>query len=108
MIYIKQANTETFTTDPIKNCDGTPMDFSTATVKFIIKERMEDDDSLATIEKELEHPDSNILSWELDVEETKGINVGNYYVAVKIFWDDTREREIFNDVLTVEKGVFNE
>jgi hypothetical protein len=108
MIYIKQANTENFTLGPIKHCDGSPIDLSAATVKMIIKKDVSDDDSAAVITKESIHPESNIVLFSLSADETAVVPLGEFYIAFKIFWDNGIEREIFNDLLICEKGVFNE
>ena len=77
-IYIKQGDTETLTTNPIKTCDGVGIDLSDAVVKLIIKENMEDPDENAILLKSLEHPESNIVSFQLSADETAAIMIGQY------------------------------
>jgi hypothetical protein len=108
MIYIKQANSESFAVGPIKDCAGQPVDLLAAEVRMIVKENINDEDSAAVLSKSVIHPESNIVLFNFTPEEMSDLMVGQYVMAFKIFWDNGDEIEIFNDTLVVEKGVFNE
>ena len=107
MIYIKQANTEEFNLGPINTCDGQPADLSEASVRLIIKKSIEDDDMKNVALKSVDNPESNIILFQFTPGDTANIPVGEYRIAVKIFYTNGREVEIFNDKCIVEKGVFN-
>ena len=108
MIYIRQANTEAFAVGPVKFCNGDAVDLSEATVKMMIKRDINDRDDMAVLAKEIINPDSNIVLFNLTADETLTIPEGQYIMGVKIFFNDHIQREIFSDLITIERGVFNE
>lgn len=106
MQYIqqKQYNSFTFT---LTNCDGSAMDLSAATVKFIVKKTRNTPDSDAVLTGQFVNPDTNILMYEFDATETN-IAEGQYVMGLKIFKSDDKNEEVFSDDVKVVKGVFNE
>lgn len=91
----------------LENCDGTPMDLSSATVKFILKRNKTDLDSLALLSGEYVNPDTNILQYEFSATDTANLEEGTAIGALKIYRTDAKDEEIWSDEYTIEKGVFN-
>lgn len=103
-IQVKQYNSFTFT---LTNCDGTPVDLSSATVKFIVKKTRNTPDTDAILTSQLVNPNTNILMFEFDATETN-IAEGQYVMGLKIFKANDKNEEVFSDDVKVVKGVFNE
>lgn len=88
---------------------STPMDLSNKTVKAIIKKNKDDADNNAVLPiKTYTNIDVNYIVPTYTATETKTLKEGNYYFAIKIYTVDNLDRELYNDVLTVSKGVFND
>lgn len=107
MEYITLANEKNFTFE-LTNCDGSPVDLSTSTVKFIVKESKLDDDLRAVLSGEYVNPDTNILSFQFDAEQTKVLTEGKCYAALKIFRDGNLNEEVWNDEVKIVRGTFND
>ena len=103
-IQAKQYNSFTFT---LENCDGTPVDLSAATVKFIVKKTRNTPDTDAVLSGEIVNSNTNILMFEFDATETD-IAEGSYVIGLKIFKSDDKNLEVYSDDCKVVKGVFNE
>lgn len=107
MEYITLANEKNFTFE-LTNCDGSPVDLSTSTVKFILKENKLDDDVRAILSGEYVNSDTNILSFQFDAEQTKRLNECKHYAALKIFRDGNLNEEVWNDEVKIVRGTFND
>ena len=108
MEYITVANEKNFTFE-LTNCDGSPVDLSTSTVKFILKESKQDDDVRAVLSGEYVNSDTNILSFQFDADQTKALTDGKkYYAGLKIFRDGNLNEEVWNDEVKVVRGTFND
>lgn len=92
----------------LTNCDGTPVDLSTSTVKYILKRNKSDNDSQALLSAEYEKPDTNILDFDFDATQTAGLVAGNAVCAIKIYRTNNKDEEIWSDECVIEEGVFNE
>ena len=92
----------------LTNCDGSAVDLSTSTVKFILKRKKSDSDSQALLSYEYENPTTNNLLFEFDATQTGGLEVGDAIGAIKIYRDDDKDEEIWSDEYVIEEGVFNE
>lgn len=92
----------------LENCDGSAMDLSSATVKFILKKTKEDDDENALLAGEYENPDTNIIDFEFSALDTATLSVGSAIGALKIYRADNKDEEIWSDEYVIEKGVFDE
>ena len=103
-IQIKQYNSFTFT---LENCDGTPVDLSAATAKFIVKKSRNTPDTDAVLSGQIVNSDTNIIMYEFDATETD-IQEGTYVGALKIFKADDKNDEVWSDDFKAVKGVFNE
>lgn len=88
---------------------STPMDLSNRTVKAIVKKNKDDADESAVLPiKTYSNLDVNYIIPTYTASQTQVLKEGNYYFAIKIYTVDGLDRELYNDVLTVTKGVFNE
>jgi len=88
---------------------STPMDLSSRTVKVIIKKNKDDADENAVLSiKTYDNISDNFIVPTYTATETKPLKEGDYYFGIKIYTADDIDRELYNDVLTVSKGVFND
>lgn len=88
---------------------STPMDLSSRTVKVIIKKNKDDADENAVLPvKTFQNINVNYIVPTYTATEIKNVKEGNYYFGIKIYTLDDLDRELYNDVLTVSKGVFND
>lgn len=92
----------------LTNCDGTAVDLSTSTVKYILKRNKSDNDSQALLSYEYENPDTNILDFDFDATQTAGLVAGNAISAIKIYRANNKDEEVWSDECVIEEGVFNE
>ena len=92
----------------LTNCDGSAVDLSTSTVKFILKKNKTDNDSQALLSYEYENPTTNKLLFEFDSTETGALEVGDAIGGLKIYRANDKDEEIWTDEYTIEEGVFNE
>lgn len=87
----------------------TPMTLTHRTIKVIIKKNKDDADESAILPiRTWQNIPVNYIIPTYDAEETRKLREGKYYFAIKIFTADGLDRELYNDILTVNKGVFNE
>jgi hypothetical protein len=107
MINVIIADTKqlTFT---ITDSAGEPIDMSAATVKFMVKKSMSDDDLEALILKSIINPSSNIVLIELTSDDTLLLSADDYYCALKIFFDSGVKSTVYTNTLRATKGVFDE
>ena len=87
--------------------DMTPPDLSACTVKFMVKQNVSDPDTKAIFVQSLEHPDSNIVHFEMQPTDTKKLKQGTYVAACKLFYDNGVELTVWQDNILVTIGVFN-
>lgn len=92
----------------LNNCDGTPLDLSTSTVKYILKRKKSDSDSQALLSYEYQNPSTNNLLFEFDATQTGNLEVGDAIGALKIYRANDKDEEIWSDEYVIEEGVFNE
>ena len=92
----------------LTNCDGTAVDLSTSTVKFILKKDKSDEDADALLSYEYQNPTTNTLAFEFDATQTGTLNIGNAIGAIKIYRADDKNEEVWSDEYVIEDGVFNE
>lgn len=107
MQYIRKANKASFTFE-LTNCDGTPVDLSTSTLKFIVKKNKTDEDSTAVLSGEVDNSTTNIVSFEFTAQQTDLLNEGEYFIAIKIVKPDHMDDEVWNDNLKVVREVFSD
>lgn len=88
---------------------STPMDLSNRTVKAIIKKNKDDADENAVLPVQtFQNIDVNYIVPTYTATQTQSLKEGDYYFGIKIYTADDIDRELYNDVLTVSKGVFND
>lgn len=104
-IVINNLYNPTFT---LTNCDGSAVDLSGSTVKFMVKRNKDDSDSSALLAKEYVNPTTNILQFEFSADETASLNKGQAIGALKIYRVDNKNEEVWSDEYTIEEGVFND
>ena len=92
----------------LENCDGSAMDLSSCTVKFILKTNKDDSDDSAFLSAEYENPNTNIVDFEFSAVDTALLQEGNAIGALKIYRSDDKDEEVWSDEYLIEKGVFNE
>jgi hypothetical protein len=107
MIKIITGDTATFTftilypgaVDGVENPD-----LSTATVVFAMQKS---GSSKIVIEKEIVHPESNIVYFSLAPEETSALTAGVYNACCKIYFDNGEAKTAWLGDVTVIKGILN-
>lgn len=88
---------------------STPMNLSNRTVKVIVKKNKDDADESAILPiLTYENIEVNYIIPTYTATQTHDLKEGKYYFAIKIYTVDDLDRELYNDVLTIEKGVFND
>ena len=92
----------------LQNCDGSAMDLSEATVRFVLKRNKTDADASALLSGEHINPTTNILQYEFSAIDTATLPEGQAIGALKIYRTDDKDEEIWSDEYTIEKGVFDE
>lgn len=107
MQYIRKANYSTFTFE-LTNADGSPVDLSNKTVKFIVKKEKSDDDDMAILSQSIKNSDTNIVMFQFDATQTANLAEGKYFMAIKLFADTNMNDELWNDDVKVVRGVFND
>lgn len=86
---------------------GEIIDLSFVTARIMVKKSVYDADRKALITKEIVHPASNLLYFELTAEDTAKLATGKYPIALKLFYDNGAEVVLREDTLLVNKGVFD-
>ena len=80
-------------------------DLSGADVVFAIKKHLTDPDSKTIVKKIVAKPETNIVHFEVTAEETGKLSVGTYEGCCKIYYDSGLEKTVWQDTITVTKGV---
>lgn len=92
----------------LTNCDGSAVDLSTSTVKFILKKKKDDSDANALLSQQYVNPTTNNLLFEFSATETGVLNAGDAIGAIKIYRANAKDEELWSDEYIIEEGVFNE
>ena len=88
---------------------STPMNLRHRTVKVLIKKNKDDADENSILPiRTFQNVSVNYIIPTYSADETRQLKEGDYYFAIKIFTADGLDRELYNDILTIDKGVFNE
>lgn len=107
MLYIRKANKATFEFE-LTNCDGTPVDLSQATVKFLVKKDKSVPDNSAVLSGEIVNSDTNNIMFQFNAIQTTNITEGEYVGALKVFKADNMNDEVWSDKIKVVKEVFSD
>ena len=92
----------------LTNCDGSAVDLSTSTVKYIVKRNKSDNDNQALLSYSYANSTTNKLLFEFDSTQTAPLVTGNCVCAIKIYRTGNKDEEIWSDEGVIEEGVFNE
>lgn len=106
MQYITKHGYASFTFE-LTNCDASPLELSKLTAKFIVKRSASDSDDDCVLFGEYVNPETNIISFQFNADETGALLEGNYVCALKLFSENKMNKEIWSDELRVVRGVFN-
>lgn len=108
ILKIVSASTQGLTYSVVhEGNQGEVIDLSHATAKIMVKRSVYDPDNKAIIVKEIVHPDSNLLYFQIDAEDTMSLPSGKYYVSLKLFYDSGVKLVLREDTLLISKGVFD-
>ena len=91
----------------LTNCDGSALDLSKSTVKFILKSDKSDNDDSALLRGEYVNLDTNTFQFEFTATQTSGLPIGKAIGALKIYRDGDKNEEIWSDEYIITEGVFN-
>jgi len=92
----------------LQNCDGSAMDLSEITAKFILKKNKTDADTQALLVGEYQNSDTNILNFEFSALDTAMLPEGSAIGALKLYRSNNKDEEVWSDEYTIERGVFDE
>lgn len=108
IIKLTTATTQGLTYSIVRDGgQGEQIDLSAIIAKIMVKQSPYDPDYRALIEKEIVHPTSNLLYFELTATDTAKLSAGKYAIALKLFYDSGAEVSLREDTLLVTKGVFD-
>lgn len=108
IIKLTTATTQGLTYSVVREGgQGEQIDLSYITAKIMVKKSVYDSDAKAVISKEIVHPASNLLYFELTATDTAKLVAGKYTIAFKLFYDNGAEVQLRQDTLLVNKGVFD-
>lgn len=108
IIKITTASTQGLTYSVVREGDqGEAVDLSRVTAKIMVKRSAYDPDDEAVIVKEIVHPESNLLYFQIEAEETADLPAGKYPIAFKLFYDSGLKLVLREDTLLISKGVFD-
>lgn len=108
IIKLKTASTQGLTYSVVLHGGaGQQVDLSYVTAKIMVKKSVYDSDRKAVITKEIVHPQSNLLYFELEAKDTANLAAGKYSLALKLFYDNGPEVLLREDMLLIQKGVFD-
>lgn len=107
MEHIRISNKKSFEFE-LTECDGSPVDLSEATVKFIVKKSKDDPDTSAILAKEIVNSETNNIMYQFDATETANLQEGKYVAALKIFKENNLNDEVWSDYVQIVKEVFSD
>lgn len=109
IIKLTQASTQGIVYSVVREGGkGEQIDMSYVTAKIMVKKSVYDPDKKALISKEIVHPKSNLLYFELTAQDTAKLSTGKYPIELKLFYDSGAEISLRQDILLATKGVFDE
>lgn len=107
MEYIRIANCKSFEFE-LTNCDGTPVDLSETTAKFIVKKNKTDSDSQAILSSEIVNSETNNIMFQFDATQTSNLQEGKGFAALKLFKENNLNDEVWSDNVQIVKEVFSD
>lgn len=86
----------------------TELNLYNKTIKVLVKKEKTDADEDAILPVlTFEDVDSNYIVPQWTATQTASLKEGVYYFGIKIYTTDDLDREVYNDIIEVKKGVFN-
>lgn len=107
MQYIRKANYAAFCFE-ITLADGSPVDLSETTAKFIIKKNKTDSDSQAILSSEVVNSETNNIMFQFDVTQTSNLQEGKGFAALKLFKENNLNDEVWSDNVQIVREVFSD
>lgn len=106
ILKITTASTQGLTYSVVREGgQGEVIDLSFVTAEIMVKSSPYDKKYL--IKKQIVHPESNILYFELTANETAKMAAGKYAIAFRLVYDSGAIQVLREDTLLVTKGVFD-
>ena len=108
ILKITTASTQGLTYSVVREGgQGEVIDLSFVTAEIMVKSSPYDKDSKALIRKQIVHPESNLIYFELTAEETAKMAAGKYAISFRLVYDSGAIQVLREDTLLVNKGVFD-
>lgn len=108
ILKITTASTQGLTYSVVREgAKGEVVDLSFVTAEIMVKASPYDKDSKALIRKQIVHPKSNLVYFELSAEETAKMAAGKYSLSFRLVYDSGKIQVLREDTLLVSKGVFD-
>lgn len=108
ILKITTASTQGLTYSVVREgAKGEVVDLSFVTAEIMVKASPYDKDSKALIRKQIVHPKSNLVYFELSAEETAKMAAGKYNLSFRLVYDSGKIQVLREDTLLVSKGVFD-
>ena len=108
ILKITTASTQGLTYSVVREgAKGEVVDLSFVTAEIMVKPSPYDKDSKALIRKQIVHPKSNLVYFELSAEETAKMAAGKYSLSFRLVYDSGKIQVLREDTLLVSKGVFD-
>lgn len=108
ILKITTASTQGLTYSVVREgAKGEVVDLSFVTAEIMVKASPYDKDSKALIRKQIVHPKSNLIYFELSAEETAKMAAGKYSLSFRLVYDSGKIQVLREDTLLVSKGVFD-
>lgn len=107
MQYIRISNAKSFEFE-LTNCDGSPVDLSETTAKFIIKKNKTDSDTQAILSSEIINSETNNIMFQFDATQTANLQEGKYLAALKLFKENNLNNEVWSDYIQIVREVFSD
>lgn len=106
ILKITTASTQGLTYSVVREGgQGEVIDLSFVTAEIMVKSSPYDKKSI--IKKQIVHPESNLLYFELTAAETAKMAAGKYVIAFRLVYDSGAIQVLREDTLLVTKGVFD-
>lgn len=106
ILKITTASTQGLTYSVVREGgQGEVIDLSFVTAEIMVKSSPYDKKPI--IKKQIVHPESNLLYFELTAAETAKMAAGKYSIAFRLVYDSGAIQVLREDTLLVTKGVFD-
>ena len=87
----------------------TKLDLSDRIIRVLIKKEKTDADGDAILPiLEYQNTNGNVIVPQWTAEQTATVKEGVYHIGIKMYTIDDLDRELYNDIIEIKKGIFNE